>query len=58
MKQIKNNHKSIGKSHASQWILKISRKKKSTKQKSQDFRQIFVISNKKLHKLGFRFKNI
>jgi hypothetical protein len=39
VKQIENNHKSIEKIHTSLWVLKISRKKKSTKQRSRDFRQ-------------------
>jgi hypothetical protein len=52
MKQIQNNQKSI---HTSLWILNL--KKKSTNQKSRDFCQIFVISNK-IFRLGYGFKNL
>jgi hypothetical protein len=43
--------------HTSQWILKISRNK-SVNQKSRDFCQMFVISKKENHTLGYRFKNL
>jgi hypothetical protein len=36
----------------------INLKKKSANQKSRDFCQIFVISNKKIHRLGNGFKNL
>ncbi len=38
-------------------ILKISRKK-SANQKSKDFCNIFVISNKKTYRLGYGFKTL
>jgi hypothetical protein len=43
--------------HTSLWNLKISRKN-SANQKSRDFCQIVVISNKKIHRLGYGFKNL
>ncbi len=43
--------------HTSLWILKISRKN-SADQKSRDFCQIFVISNKKIHRLEYGLKNL
>jgi hypothetical protein len=56
MKQIQSNKKSKGKS-IQPMNSKISRKK-SANQKSRDFYQIFVISNIKIHKLGYGFKNL
>jgi hypothetical protein len=51
MKQIQNNGKSIGKSIPT-YGFKISRKK-SANQKSRDFSQMFMISKKENHTLGY-----